>query len=68
MSLSQILPPSPSPATMPTSPFTMSVSLFLPYNKSISAIFPKFHIYAPIYAILLLLLSRFSRVRLCATP
>ena len=53
------------PRLVSTSLFPTSVSLFLPCKLVHHCKFSWFHIYA---LLLLLLLSRFSRVRLCATP
>ena len=55
------------PCPLPTESkrlFYTSVSLLLSRIKGYCYLFSKFHI----YALLLLLLSGFSRVRLCATP
>ena len=65
MSFSQIIPPSPSP-TESNSLFHTSVSPPLSHIQGHHHYPSKFHIYALL--LLLLLLSRFSRVRLCATP
>ena len=64
MPFSQITPPSPSP-TESKILFCTSVSHSLSRIQGYCYLFSKFHIYA---LLLLLLLSRFSRVRLCATP
>ena len=64
MLFSQIIPPSPSP-TESKRLFCTSVSLLLSCIQGYRYHLSKFHIYA---LLLLLLLSRFSRVRLCAIP
>ena len=63
MIFSQIIPPLPSP-TESRRLFYTSVSLLLSLIQCYRSHLSKFHI----YELLLLLLSRFSRVRLCATP
>ena len=63
MPLSQIIPPSPSP-TESKRLFYTSVSFLLPCIQGYCYHLSKFHI----YALLLLLLSHFSRVWLCVTP
>ena len=63
MPFSQIIPPSPPPIESKRLFYT-SVSLLLSRIQGYCYHLSKFHI----YALLLLLLSRFSRVRLCATP
>ena len=63
MPFSQIIPPSPS-LTESKRLFYTSVSLLLFRTQGYHYHLSKFHI----YALLLLLLSRFSRIRLCATP
>ena len=62
MPFSQIILPSPSP-TQSNRLFYTSVSLLLSRIQGYRYHLSKFHIYA-----LLLLLSHFSRVRLCVTP
>ena len=64
MPFSHIIPPSPSP-TESKILFCTSVFLSLSRIQGYCYLFSKFHIYA---LLLLLLLSRFSRVRLCAIP
>ena len=63
MPFSQIILPSPSP-TESKRLFYTSVSLLLSRMQGYHYHLSKFHI----YALLLLMLSRFSRVRLCTTP
>ena len=50
MLLSQLVPPSPPPV-VPTSPFSMSASLFLPWKHVYKHHFSRCHIYALIYDI-----------------
>ena len=64
MPFSHIILPSPSP-TESKRLFCTSVSLSLSRIQGYRYLLSKFHIYA---LLLLLLLSRFSHVRLCATP
>ena len=63
MTFSQIIPPSPSP-TESKRLFYKSVSLLLSHIQGYHYHLSKFHK----YVLLLLPLSCFSRVRLCATP
>ena len=64
MPFSHIIPPSPSP-TESKRLFCTSVSQLFSRIQGYHYHLSKFHIYA---LLLLLLLSHFSRVRLCATP
>ena len=65
MLFSQVIPPLPSPIESKRL-FNTSVSLLLSCIQGYRYLLSKFHIY--VLLLLLLLLSRFSRVQLCATP